>query len=148
MARKRILQIAQLKNELRELGISIHEDQIATGYAQWFCSQKYNLELCENEQVVYNALSKFGDKVQIKSRIGVDIDFNITFDDIWINEIDYLLIVFLNENTWMIDSIYKVPRDVVEEFRIIGIETSFKWCRESRSLSMQMFPDEENTIVL
>jgi hypothetical protein len=48
----------------------------------------------------------------------------------------------------MIDSIYKVPRDVIKEFCIIDIEKSFEWCRESRSLSMQMFPDEENTIVL
>jgi hypothetical protein len=64
--------------------------------------------LCDKKDAGHYAVSKFGDKYQIKSRIGSDIAFNITFDGI--------RFVFINEKSWMIYSIYRVSSMVVKEF--------------------------------
>ena len=67
-------------------------------------------------------------------------------DEIKVNEFDYLLIVFINETTWMIDSIYKVAHEVVNKFLSYDQDNRFEWRRESRSLSLQLYPDEDNTL--
>lgn len=144
--RKLILQIAKLKNQLQELGVVKSEGKIASDYAEWFCSFKFGLELCYKNKSGYDAPSKFGKKIRIKSRIGSDIDFKINFDGIQVNEFDYLLTVFINEKTWMIDSIYKVSHDVVRKFLSNDWDKKFEWRRESRSLSLQLYPDEDNMI--
>jgi hypothetical protein len=146
--RKLIFQMAELKNQLKELGVIRSEGKIFDDYAEWFCSNKFGLALCDKSEFEYDAVSKFGEKVQIKSKIGSDIDFEITFDEILVNEFDYLLIVFINEVTWMIESIYKVSHDVVKTFLSNDKMKRFNWLRESRSLSLQLYPDENNMIVL
>jgi len=78
----------------------------------------------------------------------MDIDFKITFDGIRVDELDYLFAVFINEKTWMIDSIYKVSHDVVKDFLSTDQARKFKWRGESRSLSLQIYPDENNMILL
>jgi len=143
-----ILQIAELKNNLQERGIVRNEGKIAADYAKWFCSKKYGLNLYIEGDFSYDALSKFDERVKIKSRIGVDIDFSITFNGLSLDDFDYLFIVFMNENTWMIDSIYKVSQNIVRDFLSVDSPRIFRWCRESRSLSLQMYPDEENEIFL
>ncbi len=147
-ARELILKMAELKNRLRELGVIRNEGKIPSDYAEWFCSKKFGLELCDRGESGYAALSKYGERVQIKSRAGSDTDFKITFDGIQIGKFDYLLAVFINEKTWMINSIYRVPHDVVKDFPNIDQPRRFKWLRESRSLSLQVYPDENNMIVL
>ena len=147
-ARKLILKIAVLKNRLKESGVIRSEGKITAGYAEWFCSKKFGLELCDRGEFGYDALSKYGERVQIKSRTGSDIDFRITFDGIRVDEFDYLLAVFINEETWMIDSIYKVPHDVVKDFLSNDQVRRFEWRRESRSLSLQIYPEENNMILL
>ena len=44
-ARKLILKMAELKNRLKELGVIRSESNITAGYAEWFCSKKYGLDL-------------------------------------------------------------------------------------------------------
>jgi hypothetical protein len=147
-ARKLIFQMAELKNQLRELGVIRSEGKITDNYAQWFCSNKFGLELCDRGEFGCDALSKYGEKVQIKSITGSDIDFEIAFDGIRVNEFDYLYVVFINEVTWMIHSVYKVSRDVVKKFLSNDRVKRFEWRRESRSLSLQLYPDEDNMITL
>jgi hypothetical protein len=147
-ARKLIFQMAELKNQLRELGVIRSEGKITDNYAQWFCSNKFGLELCDRGEFGCDALSKYGEKVQIKSITGSDIDFEIAFDGIRVNEFDYLFVVFINEVTWMIHSVYKVSRDVVKKFLSNDRVKRFEWRRESRSLSLQLYPDEDNMITL
>jgi hypothetical protein len=141
---KIMLQIAELKNQLKEFGVLHSGDQISSDYAKWFCSVKFDLDLCDKNKKGYDALSQFGKRIQIKCRLGSDIDFKTNFE---IQEdFDYLLIVFINETTWMIDSIYKVSRDVVTKFLSNYRDKKFQWRRESRSLSLQLYPEEENTL--
>ena len=143
-----ILQIAELKNNLQERGVIRSEGKITADYAKWFCSKKFGLELCSQRDFSYDALSKFDERVQIKSRMGSDTDFSITFDGLCLDDFDYLFIVFMNENTWMIDSIYKVSQNIVRNFLSVDPPRRFKWCGESRSLSLQMYLDEDNEIFL
>jgi hypothetical protein len=147
-ARKLIFQMAELKNQLRELGVIRREGKITDNYAEWFCSNKFGLELCDRGEFGCDALSKYGEKVQIKSITGSDIDFEIAFDGIRVNEFDYLYVVFINEVTWMIHSVYKVSHDVVKKFLSNDRVKKFEWRRESRSLSLQLYPDEDNMITL
>jgi len=147
-ARKLILKMAELKNRLKELGVIRSEGNITAGYAEWFCSKKYCLDLCPRGEFGYDALSKYGERIQIKSRTGLETDFKITFDGIRVDELDYLFAVFINEKTWMIDSIYKVSHDVVKAFLSTDQARKFKWRGESRSLSLQIYPDENNMILL
>lgn len=147
-AQKLVFQIAALNNRLKELGIVKSEGKIVDEYVEWFCSYKFGLDLCDKDKIGYDAVSKYGDKVQIKTKKGSDIDFKISFDGIHINEFDYLFVVFINEVTWMIDSIYKVSNKVVKQFLSSDQEKRFEWRRESRSLSLQIYPDEDNMIFL
>ncbi|MEJ2241955.1 MAG: hypothetical protein P8Y18_07415 [Candidatus Bathyarchaeota archaeon] len=140
-----IRQIVMLKNQLQELGVLQGGDQICSDYAKWFCSVKFDLELCDRKKLGYDAFSKFGKRVQIESRLGSDVDFSIRFD-IQGDAFDYLLLVFVNESTWMIDSIYKVSHGIVTKFLICDQKSKFEWKRESRSLSEQLYPDEENML--
>ena len=48
----------------------------------------------------------------------------------------------------MIDSIYKVPCNVVKDFLSFDQKNSFQWKREARSLSLQIYPDEDNMILI
>lgn len=141
-----VLQIAELKNRLKELGVIRGDGKITAGYAEWFCSKKFDLELCSGGELGYDALSKHGERVQIKSRIGSDTDFTVTFDGIRLGEFDYLLVVFVNEKSWMIDAVYKVSHDVVAEFVSADPARRFRWRRRSRSLSLQVYPDAENML--
>ena len=140
--------MAVLKNRLQEMGVVRSEDKIISDYAEWFCSFKLGIELCNESKLGYDALSKFGERIQIKSRIGSDIDFKIAFDGIRVNEFDYLLVTFINMTTWMIDSIYKVSHEVVKRFLSNDKDKRFKWTRESRSLSLQLYPGDDNMIVM
>jgi hypothetical protein len=144
--RKLIIETAKLINRLQDLGVVQSGDKISSDYAKWFCSVKFGLELCDKSKFGYDALSKFDKRIQIKSRVGSDIDFKTNIDEIQVNEFDYLLIVFINEATWMIDSIYKVTHDVVNRFLSYDQDNRFEWRRESRSLSLQLYPDEDNTL--
>jgi hypothetical protein len=145
-AKSLILQMAELKNRLRDLGVIRSEGEITVGYAEWFCSKKFDLELCSGGEVGYDALSKHGERVVIRSRVGSDIDFTVTFDGIGLGEFDYLLVVFVDERSWMIDAVYRVSMDVVEEFLGADPARRFMWKRESRSLSLQVYPDDENML--
>jgi len=142
---KIILQMAKLNNQLIELGVLQSGDQISSDYAKWFCSVRFDFELVEKNKLGYDAFSKFGNRIQIKSRLGSDIDFETRFE-IQDDAFDYLLIVFLNKTTWMIDSIYKVPKSIVTKFLNNDKNKEFEWKRESRSLSEQLYPDEENVL--
>lgn len=66
-ARKLIFQMAELKNRLREMGVVRSEGKITSDYAEWFCSLKFGLGLCDKSKFGYDALSKFGERVKIKS---------------------------------------------------------------------------------
>jgi hypothetical protein len=143
--KKLIFQMSNIKNQLRELGVVKNSDNILSDYAEWFCSVKFGLELCNKNKIGYDALSNFGKKILIKSKVGSDIDFDIDFE-IQLDDFDYLFIVFIDEKTWMIDSVYRVSCDIVTKFLNTGLAKKFEWIRESRSLSLQLYPDEENTL--
>ena len=144
--RKLIFEIAKLKNRLQDLGVVNSGGKITSEYAKWFCSFKFGLELCDKNKFGYDAISKFGKRIKIKSRVGSDIDFKANFEIQAVDEFDYLLIVFMNETTWMIDSVYKVAKDTVTKFLSNERDRKFEWRRESRSLSEQLYPDEDNTL--
>ena len=144
-ARKLVSQIAQLKNRLRDLGVIRNKKKIMDNYAEWFCSKKFNLDLRDPKKGGYDALSKFGERIRIKVTTASDIDFGLTFDKIGEDDFDYLLIVFINNETWMISSIYRISFDTIQKFLADG---RFTWNREFRSLSLQVYPDEDNTIFL
>ena len=95
-----------------------------------------------------SGLSRFKERVKIVSRIGVDTNFESTFNGIQIEMFDYLFAVFINEKNWIIEAIYKVSRDIVKDFLNLDQRNIFKWKREARSLSLQIYPDEENMILL
>ena len=81
-ARNLILQMAELKNRLKELGVIRSEGKITDDYPEWFCSKKFGLELFDEEEGGYAALSKFGERVMIRSRVVSDIDFGLAFNGI------------------------------------------------------------------
>jgi hypothetical protein len=140
-----ILQMSSLKNQLQKLGVVKNSDEFLSDYAKWFCSVKFGLELCNENKNGYDAVSKFGKKILIKSKVGSDIDFEIDFQ-IELGVFNYLFIVFIDEITWMIDSVYRVAYDIVTKFLNTDLDKKFEWRRESRSLSLQLYPDEENTL--
>ena len=141
-----IFKIANLNNKLKDLGVVKGGDKIVSDYAKWFCSNKFGLELSDKKEFGYDALSKYGKKIQIKSIFGSDIDFQINISEIQVDEIDSLLIVFINEKTLMIDSIYQVSHDVITKFLSNNQDKTFEWRRESRSLSLQLYPEEDNEL--
>jgi len=142
-----VLSLVKVKRRLLELGIG-KNDTITNGYAQWFCSKKYNLKLNKKENQGYYENPIFNERIKIVSKIGSDTNFESIFDGIFIEKFDYLFVVFINEKTWMIDSIYKVPCNVVKDFLSLDQKNSFQWKRETRSLSLQIYPDEEHMILL
>jgi hypothetical protein len=144
-ARKLVSQIAELKNRLRDLGVIRSEKKIIDDYAQWFCSKKFSLDLRDVKKGGYDALSKFGERIRIKVTTASDIDFELAFDQIGLDDFDYLFVVFINNETWMISTIYRVSFDTIQKFLEDG---RFTWNREFRSLSLQVYPDEDNTIYL
>jgi hypothetical protein len=141
-----ISQIANLKNRLKDLGVVKRGDKIISDYAKWFCSKKFKLQLCEDKNLGYDALSQYGKKIQIKSIIGSDIDFKININEIQVEKIDSLLIAFIEEKTLMIDSIYQTSHDILIKFLRTDDSKKFEWKRESRSLSLQLYPEEENEL--
>lgn len=143
-----ISQIAKLRNKLKDLAVIRSDSNIPDAYAKWFCSKKYGLQLSDQEKRCYDGVSKFGEKVLIRSRVGSDTDFGITFDDVCLEVFDFLFLVFINNHSWMIDSVYKVSRGVVGQFLVFDSPNSFRWCGESRSLSLQLYPDEDNMLLL
>ena len=146
-AKELVLKIAELKNQLMEFGIIRKGDEITNGYARWFCSKKYDLKLNDKESGC-SGFSRFKERVKIVSRIGVDTNFESSFNGIQIEMFDYLFAVFINEKNWMIEAIYKVSRDIVKDFLNLDQRNIFEWKREARSLSLQIYPDEENMILL
>ena len=102
----------------------------------------------KKENQGYYGHSIFNERIKIVSKIGTDTNFESIFDGIFIEKFDYLFVVFINEKTWMIDSIYKVPSNVVKDFLSFDQKNSFQWKREARSLSLQIYPDEDNMILL
>ena len=146
-AKELVQKIAELKNQLMDFGIIRKRDEITNGYARWFCSKKYDLKLNDKE-VGYSGFSRFKERVKIVSRIGVDTNFENSFDGIQIEMFDYLFIVFINEKNWMIESIYKLSCDIVKDFLNLDQRNIFEWKREARSLSLQIYPAEENMILL
>ena len=66
--------------------------------------------------------------------------------EIQAEKIDSLFIVFIKEKTLMINSIYQVSHDIITKFLRIHHEKKFEWKRESRSLSLQLYPEEENEL--
>ena len=141
-----VLKIVESKKRLLEFGIIRKGDEITNGYARWFCAKKYDLKLNDKE-VGFSGLSRFKEKVKIVSRIGVDTNFESTFDGIQIEMFDYLFIVFINEKNWMIEAIYKLSCDIVKDFLDLDQRNIFTWKREARSLSLQIYPDEKNMIL-
>lgn len=141
-----IFQMAKLKNRLKELGVVKTGEEITSDYAKWFCCVKFGLEPCNKSMSGYHALSKFGKRIVIKSKLRSDIDFKTNFDEIQVDEFDYLQIVFMNNETWMIESIYQLSNDDVRGFLDFNQADRLKWGREARSLSLQLYPDEENTL--
>jgi len=142
-----ILNIVKVRKRLLELGIG-KDDSITNGYAKWFCSKKYYLKLTEKEKQGYYGHSRFNERIKIVSKIGTDTNFESIFYGIFIEKFDYLFVVFINEKTWMIDSIYKVTCNVVKDFLSLDQKNSFQWKREARSLSLQIYPDENNMILI
>ena len=145
-ATKLINKIATLTNQLQKIGVIKSGNEITSDFPKWFCSIEFGLELCDKNKSGYDAISKFGERIQIKSTLGSDIDFKIDFNGINVDEVDYLLVVFMNDTTWMIDSIYKVNKDVLTNFLSNDLDKKFEWRRESRSLSEQIYPNDENTL--
>ena len=143
-ARKLISQIAELKNRLQGFGVIRSKKKIIYDYAEWFCSKMFNLDICDGEGG-YDALTKFGERVRIKIKTASDIDFGLTFDQSGLDDFDYLFAVFINDQTWMISAIYRVSFDTIQKFFVDG---RFTWNRESRSLSLQLYPNEDDTIYL
>ena len=82
-----ISQIANLNKKLMDLGVVKSVDNIISDYAKWFCSKKFSLKLCNNKNLRYDALSKYGKKIQIKSILGSEIDFKTNIDGIKLEEI-------------------------------------------------------------
>lgn len=144
---KLISQIADIKNRLKGIGVIRSDGKITSEYAEWFCSRKFSLKLCEKGKIRYDDMSELGERVQIESKIGSDIDFGINFEAVRIELIDYLLAVFINEDTWMVDSVYKVTNDIVKKFLSLDKAKKFLWRRESRSLSLQIYPNDESLII-
>ena len=142
-----ISNIVKVRKRLLELGIG-KDDSITNGYAKWFCSKKYNLKITEKEKQGYYGHSRFNERIKIVSKIGTDTNFESIFYGIFIEKFDYLFVVFINEKTWMIDSIYKVNCSVVKDFLSLDQKNSFQWKREARSLSLQIYPDEDNMILI
>ena len=129
-AKELVQKIAELKNQLMDFGIIRKRDEITNGYARWFCSKKYDLKLNDKE-VGYSGFSRFKERVKIVSRIGVDTNFENSFDGIQIEMFDYLFIVFINEKNCMIESIYKLSCDIVKDFLNLDQRNIFEWKREA-----------------
>jgi hypothetical protein len=100
----------------------------------------------ESQQTGYDAHSKFDERIQIIKKLSSDTNFNATFSDVCLNSIDYLLAVFMEEKTWQITSIYQIPRDTLSRF--IDDQKIIQWCGELRSLSLQVYPLDKNTLLL
>lgn len=142
-----IKQVANIMNQLIKKGVVHQIENIVSDYAKWFCSKKYTLKLDDTNEKSYDALSKLGERVLIRTKIGSEFEFNIAFKHVFVECCDYILLVFLNEDTWMIESIYQICQDVLRRFKILEKRNGFEWNRESRSLSMQIYPND-NAILL
>lgn len=53
--------------------------------------KKFSLDLCNEEEGAYNAVSKFGERVRIEVTTASDIDFGLTFNRL----VKMILIIFL-----------------------------------------------------
>jgi hypothetical protein len=143
-----IKQIANITNQLIKKGVVKQKENIVSDYAKWFCSKKYTFKLNDTNEKSFDALSKLGERVLIRTRIGSEFEFNIEFTDICVECCDYLLLVFLNEDTWMIESIYQISQDILRKFKSLEKRNGFEWNRESRSLSMQIYPNDNSILLI
>ena len=134
--------------QLKKKGVIQSTEDIPFAYAKWFCAQHLPIKLVshESQQTGYDAHTKFGERIQIIKKLGFDTNFNATFSDVDLNGIDYLLVVFMKEKNWQIKSIYQISRDTLSRF-IYDDQRIIQWCRELRSLSVQVYPLDNNTLL-
>jgi hypothetical protein len=146
---KLVFLTADCISQLEEEGVLRSTEDIPLAYAKWFCAQHLSIELVshESQQTSYDAISKFGEHIQIIKKLGSDTNFSATFSDVRLKSIDYLLVVFMEEKNWQIKSIYQISRDTLSDF-ICDDQTLIRWCGELRSLSVQVYPVDENTLFL
>lgn len=146
---KLVFLTADCISQLEKEGVLRSTEDIPLAYAKWFCAQHLSIELVshESQQTSYDAISKFGEHIQIIKKLGSDTNFSATFSDVRLKSIDYLLVVFMEEKNWQIKSIYQISRDTLSDF-ICDDQTLIRWCGELRSLSVQVYPVDENTLFL
>ena len=138
-----VLKIVEITNRLHNLGVVRAERDIVSEYVEWFCSKKFGLRL--GDKVGDVAFSMFDEKVLIRSNFGSFTDFGSKFCGIV--KVDYIFCVFLDKESLLFDSVYKISWDVVKDF-LVDSKKCFEWKREARSLSLQVFPEENNRISL
>lgn len=145
---KLVSHTADCISQLKKKGVIRSTEDIPLAYAKWFCAQHLFIELVshESQQTGFDAQSKFGERIQIIKKFGSDTNFNTTFSDVGFNGIDYLLVVFMEEKNWQIKSIYQILRDILTRF-IYDDQTIIQWCGELRSLSVQVYPLDKNTLL-
>ena len=146
---KLVSHTADCISQLKKKGVIQSTEDIPLAYAKWFCAQHLLIELVSDvsQQTGYDAHSKFGERIQIIKKLGSDTNFTATFNDVSLNGIDYLLVVFMEEKNWQITSIYQISRDIFSRF-IYDDQTIIQWCRELRSLSVQVYPVDKDTLLL
>jgi hypothetical protein len=63
----------------------------------------------------------------------------LTFDGIRLGLFDYLFIVLIDEDSWLVSNNFKVSPDTVQAFLSEDSVRRFNWRRESRELSEEFF---------
>lgn len=139
-AKKILEEFENVKNRLKDLGI-LRGELALGGYFEWFCAKIFQLALADSQvQSGYDAVTKTGERVQIKSRkeraSGNSFDFR---PDRPLQGFDYLYAVFYS-NKYNVTRVYKIPHSYVKSRLQAG--NRFRWNRqvEDECSMLQIYP--------
>ena len=125
-----VMKICGAIKELERLGIQKVQFTLPY-YIEWKVCKIMNLIQEKNPiREGYDAKDEHGKKYQIKYRTD-DEDKSTGFGNIKFDKFDFLLCVFVNEENFKIESIYKVPHDTVRKHT--KPYHSFRWNKKSKS---------------
>jgi hypothetical protein len=118
---------------LTTLGILRSERTLQGDYAEWLIARLLNLELATSGvHPIYDATDETGKTYQIKARVVRHLKQSTSFDfrDLT-KEFDYLVCVFLEEESLDLLGVLRVPYNVVREHERVG-GNRFAWNRQAQ----------------
>jgi len=115
---------------LRKKGIAIEGGCIGVAM-EWYCTKAFKLTLKEHYHKGFDALDADGKRIQIKSRKW--IPSGNSFDNLSLDNFDYLMPLIYYDDTLIVKEVYKIPVAVVAKIGL-GKGNRLRWTNETEKI--------------